>query len=85
MIVVGEQDVALKVPERVLQANKRGLPLLYDLKVSDNFEEVLVPIPIFVPPQRPSCIVDLRLVIEDARNQNDGDSVIRPSLAPFRE
>lgn len=82
MIMMSEEDVALKVPERVFEGDKCWFPLVIDLKIGDHLVKVLVPIPSIVSSQRSSSVVHLRFLIENTGDENHVDSMICARFFP---
>ena len=82
-MVVCQKYVMLKSPKRAFEVDERGLPVLDDLKVSDNLIEVLEPFPLIILLYRTCSIVDLKFVLVDHRNEDNCDymsSAIFPPL-----
>ena len=48
MVVMGEENIPLEGPERVLQGDKSRFPVVYNFQVCDDLEEILIPLAIFV-------------------------------------
>ena len=77
-----EQDIPLEIPERVLQTHEGRLPLVQNFKISYDFEKVFIPATTLVTSQRARSVVDFRFLVENARDQDDSDRVVRSSFAP---
>ena len=85
MIMMRQEDIALKIPERILQADERRLPVIDDFQVDDDLVEVLIPLTILILPQGSFSVADLGGIVKDTRYQYDGHCVIRPCLSPSGE
>lgn len=82
MVMVRQENIALKCPEGVFEADEGGLPVIDHLEVGDDFVEVFVPATVLVLTEWSLGIIDFCTVIEDARDQDDGDRMICASVFP---
>src|SRR6266576_34145 len=85
VIMMCQQDITLKIPERVFQTDEGRLPLVDDFEVCNHLVKVFIPATFIIASERTSCIVYFGFVIVHARYQNDCDNVIGPCLFPLIE
>lgn len=83
VVMVGQENIPLEGPKRILEADQRRLPIVNDLEVVYDPKKVLVPPSFIISPKRPSGVVNLRLVVEHSGYEYDGDDVIGPGFAPL--
>ena len=85
MVVVRQEDITLKSDEALLQAHKHWFPIRHDFQIGDDLEEVLVRPRVVVTPQGSGGVFDLRLIVVDAGDEDDGDDMVRVHLPPLVE
>lgn len=86
--MVSEEDIALESSKCSFELLQNALPIKNNLHICNHSEEIHVPPPLVVHPQRPPfhiLCLPTGTIIEHSRDEHDGDEVTCAGFAPLIE